>query len=196
MTTFPNDLHLDQNEVPTSSLHGDLGDGTTNWFHYIRLLDGGDVAQGDRSDAAAPTGDGTVIALLKAIRDLGSGAVASLTTPSVAGTSATSAPTNSASTAYVASQVIKATAGTLFGVTGFNSRTSGQFIQLYDAATLPANGVAPALIVCWVAASSSFAIDFGVFGRRFTTGIVIGNSSTGPTKTIGSADCWFDAQYK
>jgi hypothetical protein len=108
---------------------------------------------------------------------------------------ATLAPTNATTTAYAASLIVKATAGTLYNITGYNSRTSGQFIQLYNSATLPANGVAP-VVVFFVGASSNFSFNLGVYGRHFTTGIVIGNSTTGPTKTIGAADCWFDAQFK
>ncbi len=107
----------------------------------------------------------------------------------------TYAPTNASSTAYEASRVIKGSAGVLFCVNGYNSKTSAQFIQLHNATSLPSNGTAP-VIVFTVPASSNFYIDFGgKFGRYFSTGITIGNSTTGATLTTGTTDCWFDAQY-
>lgn len=103
-------------------------------------------------------------------------------------------PSNSTATGYVASQIVKAGAGVLFGLAGYNSKASAQFIQLHDSATLPADTGVPK-ITFTVPAASNFSLDFGRLGRNFTTGIVVCNSSTGPTKTIGSADCWFDVQY-
>lgn len=102
---------------------------------------------------------------------------------------------NSTSVAYEASRVVKAKPGTLFGLTGYNSKASAQFIHVFDAPGTPAEGAIPVVVIS-VAASSPFSIDWGALGRTFERGIVLVNSSTGPTKTIGSADCWFDAQYR
>jgi len=107
---------------------------------------------------------------------------------------ASASSTNATSTAYEASRVVKASAGNCWGLTGYNAKVSAQFIQLHDATSLPADTAVPVVIIT-VAASSNFSIDFGQYGRRFATGIVICNSSTGPTKTIGTTDCWFDVQY-
>jgi hypothetical protein len=103
-------------------------------------------------------------------------------------------PSNSSSVAYVASQVVKTTPGTVYKITGYNSKGSAQFIQLHDAASLPADAAVPVAIFT-VPTVGNFEINYSNVGRYFTTGIVICNSSTGPTKTIGSADCWFDVTY-
>jgi hypothetical protein len=101
---------------------------------------------------------------------------------------------NSSSAAYEASRVVKNTPGVLFGFSGYNSKASAQFIQLHDASLLPAEAAVP-VATFTVAASSNFSLDFGLKGRKFDNGIVICNSSTAQTKTIGSADIWVDAQY-
>ncbi len=127
-----------------------------------------------------------------AVTQSGSWTVGTKETPDA---TATYAPSGSDSAAYVASQVAKAGAGVLFGITGYNSAATGQFIQVHNTTTLPANGAVP-IVIFWAAALDNFFWSPGEkFGKFFSTGITICNSSTGPTKTIWSADCWFNAQY-
>jgi len=101
---------------------------------------------------------------------------------------------NSTSVAYEASRVVSAGPAACYGLTGYNSLASPQFIQIHDAASLPADTAVP-VVTLSVPASSNFSIDFGQYGRYCKNGIVVCNSTTGPTKTIGAANCWFDVQY-
>ncbi len=96
-------------------------------------------------------------------------------------------------TALATSLVVKAVRGTLYGLTGYNNRSSSQFIQVHDAASLPADTAVP-VVVFTVPATSSFSLNYDA-GREYQVGIVVCNSSTAATKTIGSADCWFDVEY-
>lgn len=108
--------------------------------------------------------------------------------------SVTYALSNATSTAYEASHVIKASAGYLYMVTGYNSKASSQFIMISNTTSVPADGQTPVLLFT-IPASSNFSLDLGKYGRYFSTGICIFNSSTAPTKLVGSADCFFDCQY-
>ena len=104
-------------------------------------------------------------------------------------------PLNASSNQLASSLVIKAGHGSLFGCQVLNTKASAQFILFFDAAAVPPNGTVP---VCpfTVAASSNLPIFWGVYlGRSFSQGIVVCNSSTAATLTLGAADCFFDAQY-
>jgi hypothetical protein len=102
-------------------------------------------------------------------------------------------PLNISSIAYAASLVVKTGPGILFGFTVYNSNSSAQFIQIFEGRTVPADGAIPACVFT-VAGASNLPVQY-LPGRTFLTGCILVNSSTGPTKTIGSADCWFDAQF-
>lgn len=102
-------------------------------------------------------------------------------------------PLNSRSLAYEASRIVKAGPGTLYGFTVYNAKNAAQFVLIFDAATLPGNGAIPEAVYT-VATVQNLGVSW-LPGRIFQRGIVIANSSTGPTLTIGSADCFFDAQY-
>ena len=102
-------------------------------------------------------------------------------------------PINKTTPALAASFIIKPTMGVLYGLTVTNTKASAQFILFFDSETVPADTAVP-LIAKSVPAND--AVGFSWFpGRTFTAGIVVCNSSTNATKTIGSADCFFDAQY-
>ena len=104
-------------------------------------------------------------------------------------------PNSNVTTSTLASSLqIKSSAGTLFMLNGYNNKASSQFIQIHNS-TAPSGGAAP-VITFTVPANSNFSFDFGIYGRYFSTGIYVVNSSTVATYTAGSADCWFDAQYK
>lgn len=102
-------------------------------------------------------------------------------------------PRNKHSNGYAASLIANTGPGILYGFTVYNSNGGAQFIQLFDAATVPADGVNPAAVFT-VPAADNLAVEW-VNGRSYLTGIVLCNSSTGDTKTIGAADCYFDVQY-
>lgn len=143
---------------------------------------------------------GTAIAMNTGVRSAGTQRVTVATDDIVQikalpDATATYAPTSASTTAYASNVVAKASAGVLYSITGYSSRTSAQFIQVHNAAALPADASVPVLIF-YVPASANFSLDLGRYGRYFSTGIVVCNSSTGPTKTIGAADCWFDVLYK
>lgn len=103
-------------------------------------------------------------------------------------------PLNNASPYLVNSRIIKTGPGKLFGFTITNTKTSAQFVQLFDAATLPADGAVP-IFSKSVPASDGVGFDW-IPARTFEVGIIICNSSTSATKTIGSADCLIDAQFE
>ncbi len=93
-----------------------------------------------------------------------------------------------------ASGTIKAGAGALYSISGFNSKGTAQYIQIFDQSAALANGNA-VLASFLVPATSNFSFVFAT-PLRFTNTIKWSNSSTLETRTVGSADCLVYAQYQ
>ena len=102
-------------------------------------------------------------------------------------------PLNVHSQALANSIFVKSGQGALVGFTIDSSRASPQFLQIFDMTSLPADGAIPDCVIR-IPASTTLPFQW-VPWRVFRVGCVICNSSTEATKTIGSADCYFDVQY-
>ena len=102
-------------------------------------------------------------------------------------------PLNYVSRQLENSCVVKTGDGILYGLTVTNTKASAQFVLMFEGRTLPADTTVP-IIAKSVPAND--AVGFNWFpGRAFSSGLILCNSSTNATKTIGSADCLFDVQY-
>lgn len=98
-------------------------------------------------------------------------------------------------TALAASLVIKSSPGTLYKITGYNNNAAVRYLQIANVTALAADGTTPAIV--WaIPANSTFELNWGIYGRRFSTGIVACFSTTLATKTIAGADMWLNASYK
>jgi len=106
---------------------------------------------------------------------------------------ASNLPINAPSRALEASRFVGHGPRILYGITVTNTKTSAQFFQLFDSDSVPADGAVP-LLSKSVPAGDAVGIQW-LPGRVFLVGIVVCNSSTSATKTVGSADCLFDVQY-
>ena len=82
----------------------------------------------------------------------------------------------------------------VYGFTVYNSKASAQWILMFDATTLPADTAVP-LMAFNLPSASTLSVYYGPMGRLFRRGLILCNSSTDTTKTIGSADCFFDVEY-
>ena len=99
------------------------------------------------------------------------------------------------STAQEASHVIVTSAAWVSGFAFSNANGSARTAQLFDSATLPSDGVFPNVIGQSTATAASAYVSYVNSPFYFASGIVICNSSTVRTKTIGSADSLFAVWY-
>ena len=179
--------------APATEAKQDTGNSTLSTLNgKVTACNTGAVAVASSALPSGASTEATLAALNAKITAMNSGAVV-VASGAVTNTPVAQSLAYSAG-AYEASRIAKAAAGTLYTLTGYNSGPA-QFIQIHDSATLPANGAAPVVIIP-VPAQGGFSYDFAGYGLPLSNGIVITNSSTGPTKTIGSADCYFTLLYK
>jgi hypothetical protein len=90
--------------------------------------------------------------------------------------------------------IVNAGPARLFNLTVTSESASDQYVMLFDAAAVPANG-APAVAAFKVPAGSTAGIDYGSRGKAFKNGICWSNSSTLPDRTGGAADCFAEANW-
>lgn len=103
-------------------------------------------------------------------------------------------PSNNKTTVLAASLVVVAASCRVVEIRVTNTKASAQYIQLHNSTTLPADTSVPFDIFYVPALTTvSYSPSSEVF---LSNGLVVCNSSTAATKTIGSADCWFNVDYR
>lgn len=75
----------------------------------------------------------------------------------------------------------------------YNSGASTVYVQLFDAAAVPADGATPVMV--WeLGSKTTLALEWGK-GRFFEDGCVVVGSTTDTTKTLAGATLFVDAEY-
>lgn len=100
---------------------------------------------------------------------------------------------NATSSVAESSHIVSTRRCILFGFTASSTLAAIQWIHLFDQQTLPANGAVPALSFEVQSTNGASAQWFP--GRFFRSGIVIANSTTQNSLTLGAANCLFDVNY-
>lgn len=91
---------------------------------------------------------------------------------------------------------VRAKESTLFSGYVYNAKISTVYIQVFDAAALPADGAVPTLPPIKCPTDTNASLDFWA-GAKFATGVVIASSTTAGTLTITTADdCWIFATVR
>lgn len=102
-------------------------------------------------------------------------------------------PLNNPSRQLENSRIVKTGDGWCYGFTVSNTSATAQFVQVFDAAAVPATGAVPLISK---ALPASDAVGFSWLPpRRFEAGFVLCNSTTAASLTLGTNVCLFDAQY-
>lgn len=103
-------------------------------------------------------------------------------------------PQNASSPVLANSIVASLGNARLYGFTATSTNVAAQWILVFDESAVPSNGKVP-LFAFNVSAASAAAGYWGSVGRTFDRGIILCNSTTQGSLTIGAADCIFDVQY-
>lgn len=96
------------------------------------------------------------------------------------------------STVLSSSIIAKASSGNLYELVGYS--TTAGFIQIFNSATVPADGAVP-IISFAIEANNNFSKTLPK-PIRFSNGIVACFSTTQTTKTIGGNVAWFEVTFK
>ncbi len=101
------------------------------------------------------------------------------------------------STASENKPIVSTAGGSVLNVLGYTSQTTDLFIQIFDTNAVPAEASVPlaVFIIPGRTGGSSFSLAIPNGGLPCSTGIVICNSSTAATKTVGSSNCFFTVSY-
>jgi hypothetical protein len=137
-----------------------------------------EAALGTPADSVWTAGAGSVVALLKAIASGGSAAIAPIATAVLA-----------------SSLVLKAGAGNLYGIS-VSSTTVGGWILVFDATTLPPDGLVTPKYAWPLQSPNGFATFGFATPAAFATGIVVAFSTTGPLTLAASATAFITGQVR
>lgn len=82
--------------------------------------------------------------------------------------------------------LVKATAGRVYKITGYNAATTLRYLKLYNKATAPAPGTDTPVVTLALPPSAAFDFDFGLLGQFFSAGIGYGLTTGNPDADIGA----------
>jgi hypothetical protein len=167
----------------------------------VTIVDGGDVTEGAKADAACATDSGTCT--VKAMIGRTNGRLTTINTtlgtPLQAGGTVVTGPSSSSgvaitpvvSSAAETGHILKASAGNFYSLVVTTGATAG-YVMIHNSATVPSAGAVTPLMCVAVPANTTVSIGAsGDAPTRYSTGISASFSSTGCFTQTDSATAFF-----